>query len=44
MDEEPDYGTPRLRLWRNGVQAGLTQGSSPAKGVSGRCGRAAEAH
>jgi hypothetical protein len=24
---------PRLQLWRKGVQAGLTQGSSPAKGV-----------
>ena len=24
---------PRLQLWRIGVQAGLTQGSSPAKGV-----------
>ena len=33
MDEGAEHGVPRLRLWRNGVQAGLTQGSSPAKGV-----------
>jgi hypothetical protein len=38
-----DQEMPRLQLWRKPVQAGLTQGSRPPRGLNGRRGRAADA-